>query len=1046
MKPESKSKLLLGVTRSKAKMYEYDIPTEYHISISSNPEKLLSLTVGIIGDYGQITSAEESHDFIEEHREKILFSAQFFDAYTDSKLAPELSDYFLLIGSAAYYLSDFPGSAKVLAKRISNPISNLTMNGLEILLVWVLQNDISSPINIPVGDYEKHIESISKYLINYYIKGDNHDEVVKSLEALKIDVYFNASDRELLFSDIIISIVKKQLFNSSWNSLNRYTNIDMSLWKDIISKANFIKEFWPSQQLLGKHDVFKGKSAIIQMPTSAGKTKSTEIIIRSSFISGRSKMAVIVAPFRALCSEIKNDLQQAFQGENVNINEPSDALQNDFSSVDDFDLDTNNLILIITPEKLMYMLRSLPELAAKVGLIVYDEGHQFDNGIRGVTYELLLSSLKKMISSESQVILISAVLSNASKIGDWLISKDKEIIEGHNLTPTYRTTAFTSWRTQLGMLQFVSSSNPEEKDYFVPRVLEQKNLGLRGRERNERKFPEKNDGKSIALFLANRLVEKGAVAIFCGSKLTVKSIYEMAVDIVARKYEVTSPIRNSDTVENERLTYLISMHFGSDSSIVQAAQMGVFTHSGHTPSGIRLATEYAMQVGKIKLIICTSTLAQGVNLPIKYLLITSFYQAGQKIKTRDFHNLLGRAGRSGIHTEGSIIFTDPELYDSKDNQYQNWKWNLAKKLLDPLNSEPCSSTLLSIFSPLLSDDKNYSVKVSPLEFVKAYLDSPRTVAKLAEDFSNNHSDKNFTKNGLSFQIEYKIQIISAIESYLMASWDNYNLATNDEALTSMAKETLAYAISSSEEQEQIIEFFKLLGNNVKLKIDNPIKRQAYSRTLFGVQDIIDIEKWVDENLDALLKSETCEEILSVIWPIIYKKNNSKLKQLTPASSSLLLLETWIEGINYNLIHEQLNLLNTKVIAGSQKRNLKQEVLIDICEGSFSYETSLVLAALVEMISLNENSNEEKIDLLTNNINSLQKRIKYGLPTELAIALFEIGFADRVIAIDLSLKFSDFPTEQKSLKYQIARNKQLFMKAINIYPSYYTNVLEIITNE
>lgn len=1046
MKPESKSISLLGVTRSKAKMYEYNVPSEYHISISSDPARLLSLTIGIIGDYGQITSIEESHDFIEEHKEKILFSAQFFDAYTDSKLVPELSDYFLLIGSAAYYLSDFPGSAQVLAKRISNPISNLSGGGLEVLLVWILQNDISSPINIQEGEYEKQIDSISKRLINFYNLEDNYDEVLDSLETLKKDVYFNASDRELLFSDIIISVVKKQLFNSSWNSLKRYTSLNINLWKDVISKANFIKEFWPSQQLLGEHDVFKGKSAIIQMPTSAGKTKSTEITIRSSFISGRSKMAVIVAPFRALCSEIKNDLQQAFQGENISIDEPSDALQNDFNSVDDFDLDTNNLILIVTPEKLMYMLRSVPEIAAEIGLLIYDEGHQFDNGIRGVTYELLLSSLKKMVSSESQIILISAVISNASSIGDWLISNDKEIIEGHNLTPTYRTTAFTSWQTQLGMLQFVSSSNPEENDYFVPRVLEQQKLELKGRERKERRFPEKNDGKSIALFLANRLVEKGAVAIFCGSKTTVMSIYETAVEIVSRNYSLTLPAEVSDAVEIEKLTYLLSMHFGSNSSIVQVAQIGIFTHSGHTPQGIRLATEYAMQEGKIKLIICTSTLAQGVNLPIKYLLITSFYQAGQKIKTRDFHNLIGRAGRSGIHTEGSIIFTDPELFDSKNNQFQNWKWKLAKDLLDPLNSEPCSSTLLSIFSPLYSDDKNYSIKVSPLEFVEAYLDSPDTIAKLAEDFSKEHADKNFTKKGLSFQIEYKIQIISALESYLMASWENYNLGTNDDALTSMATETLAYSISTSEEQEQLIELFKLLGNNVKLKIDTPAKRQAYSKTLFGVQDIIDIEKWLDENLDALLAAETHEEILSVIWPIILEKNHSKLKQLTPESSSLLLLETWIEGVSYNLIHEQLNSSNTKVIAGSQTRNLRQEILIDICEGSFSYDTTLVLAAVVEMISLVENSSEEKIELLTNNINSLQKRIKYGLPTEEAIAFYEIGFSDRVIALDLSLKFSDFPTKRKLLVNEIIRNNHLFIKTLERYPSYYTNVLELIINE
>lgn len=70
-----------------------------------------------------------------------------------------------------------------------------------------------------------------------------------------------------------------------------------------------------------------------------------------------------------------------------------------------------------------------------------------------------------------------------------------------------------------------------------------------------------------------------------------------------------------------------------------------------------------MQHGLCKFVICTSTLAQGVNLPIRYLIITSLYQGAEKIKVRDFHNLIGRVGRSGMHTEGSIIFADPAIYD-----------------------------------------------------------------------------------------------------------------------------------------------------------------------------------------------------------------------------------------------------------------------------------------------------------------------------------------------------------------------------------------------
>ena len=58
------------------------------------------------------------------------------------------------------------------------------------------------------------------------------------------------------------------------------------------------------------------------------------------------------------------------------------------------------------------------------------------------------------------------------------------------------------------------------------------------------------------------------------------------------------------------------------------------------PHGIRLAIEHAMRENLIRFVVCTSTLAQGVNLPIRYLIVTSIYQAGEPIKVRDFHNLL----------------------------------------------------------------------------------------------------------------------------------------------------------------------------------------------------------------------------------------------------------------------------------------------------------------------------------------------------------------------------------------------------------------------
>ena len=62
-------------------------------------------------------------------------------------------------------------------------------------------------------------------------------------------------------------------------------------------------------------------SAIVQMPTSAGKTKATEVIIRSAFLSARITLVDNRGPFPALCHEIKDNLVKAFQGEQIIVDE-----------------------------------------------------------------------------------------------------------------------------------------------------------------------------------------------------------------------------------------------------------------------------------------------------------------------------------------------------------------------------------------------------------------------------------------------------------------------------------------------------------------------------------------------------------------------------------------------------------------------------------------------------------------------------------------------------------------------------------------------------
>ena len=103
MRPEQKSQLLLGVTRSKAKMLEYGVPEEHHIKITQDPAKLFTISIGLLGDLAAAINREEQDPgSLSELRTNLLFSARFFDSYLQSELNKVLDPYLMLISPLIY--------------------------------------------------------------------------------------------------------------------------------------------------------------------------------------------------------------------------------------------------------------------------------------------------------------------------------------------------------------------------------------------------------------------------------------------------------------------------------------------------------------------------------------------------------------------------------------------------------------------------------------------------------------------------------------------------------------------------------------------------------------------------------------------------------------------------------------------------------------------------------------------------------------------------------------------------------------------------------
>ncbi|HDY7733553.1 TPA: DEAD/DEAH box helicase [Vibrio vulnificus] len=1032
MRFEYQSSKLLSITKSKAKMYEFGLDEEHHIHLAESPSKLLLMTIGILGDLcREELSSEKDVAIYEQRKSELRNVARYFDALIGSKLQTEYDYYLCLLGAASYYLADMPGSAIVLSNKLDELKVELTESGVEVLLEWLLKASFYEPLRLnketPLTPMMLELsESIGAYFDN------DLDDSIRLLEAsrrFQKHCHETGSDRELLLGDIIASIIGRKIKNSSLNLLPTYTGLPIELWMPALNKATFIKEFWPAQRLLGDAEVFSGRSAVVQLPTSAGKTKSAELIIRSSFLSGRASVAVIVAPFRSLCREISASLSVAFTNEDVLINQLNDVPQ-----IDDFDVElfsqlfkqeedssTTPTIIIATPEKLVYLLRHKPELAETISLVIYDEGHQFDTGSRGVTYELLLTSLKRDLRGDTQHVLISAVLSNAETIGDWLYAGTGTVVNGSEYLSTERSIAFASWRAGRGQFHYVEPFNINAEEFFVPRVMESLEIPIKGNETVQRLFPPRDDKSLIAAYLGIKLSESGPVAVFCGQKSSVLKICREIVKPLDRIEQLKAPITYGNQDEIKKIGWLSELHLGSSSVVTKAIKRGVLPHSANIPNGLRISVEYAMEKGLGRCVVCTSTLAQGVNLPIKYLVVSGVFQGDKLISTRDFHNLLGRAGRAGKHTEGSIIFADTELFDRRLSTKQ-WQWSQMNSLLDPSNSESCSSSLLNLVRPLF--DENYSI--DPLKF----LELPYEHEKLCLEKSNQGENV----SGLLKQMQQRIGYLESLESFLLANLSSDEML-DGEALTELYSGTFAFSLASGEEREKLAQAFRIVADRVKQV--EPEKRPYYGKALLGIRELSYLEEWLRENLEVLDEESGVLDALESLWPVIeHLGMNNSLGKLIGEGAGLSIAKQWCSGISYNEILLQASRDGFKYRAGSQQRKLKVEYITDICDNSLGYEVMLIVGACADLFE-NLLGNPP----ITESIRQLQMSLRIGLSDSRAKELFALGLADRVVASNISeiLTSSGIVLTEHG-KAMVTAHRQIIEPELLKYPSVFVESL------
>ena len=450
-----------------------------------------------------------------------------------------------------------------------------------------------------------------------------------------------------------------------------------------------LAELWPSQQsALDAGLVSSRDNMVLRLPTSAGKTRIAEIAIAHQLSVDPSSRCLYVAPYRSLVTEIEDSFLNLFSDLGITITSFVGAYDDDWFE-QQIAQDSN--LIIATPERIDLLERSLPEFFESVRLIVLDEGQLIGDITRGARYELLMSRLRVRLP-DVRFLVMSAVIPDQTlkDFASWLQTGQDDIVDSTWRPSVQRISRF-QWQGTKGVIQYEPTNDLDFRNSFVHGIIQQREFAYvnpdTGRT-NRRKFPATDHKSQSAAELALHFSGVGPTLVFCPQTDLVDS----TATALARRLELASLVGDeipTHLAEKDVPSARIAAEwFGADHKLVRLLRRGIGIHYGRLPDAVRSAIEQDFRERQISILIATNTLAQGVNLPVRTVIMHSTRRRENnrpvRIPARDYWNIAGRAGRAGFETEGLIVHIVFTRLDRQDFRYYQDRRFVTEPIHSPL--------------------------------------------------------------------------------------------------------------------------------------------------------------------------------------------------------------------------------------------------------------------------------------------------------------------------------------------------------------------------
>ena len=438
-----------------------------------------------------------------------------------------------------------------------------------------------------------------------------------------------------------------------------------------------IQSLYPPQSAAIDAGLLEGKNIVAAIPTASGKTLLAEFVMLQSVLNENKKgKALYIVPLRALASE---KYERFLSFENIKKSDGRGVLAGiatgDFDSNDEW---LGNFdIIVATSEKVDSLLRNRSHWISEITVVIADEVHLIDSPDRGPTLEIVLA---KLIKLRPQIIALSATIGNAWEVAKWLSA---ELV-------------LSEWRPIV----------LKEGVFFGNAIT----FG----DRSQREVKEFHSDSAISL-VADTIKEGGQCLVFESSRKNTEGMAgRMGISI--------SKLLDNDT--REKLKNLAAeVHETSEVDTAKKLAMCVANGSAFHHAGLiseqRKLIEGGFRKGIIKVIAATPTLAAGLNLPARRVIIKGYRRYdvnfGQvPIPVLEYKQMAGRAGRPRLDPYGESVLV-AKTYDELDELTKQYVLAGAEKIWSKLGSENALRThILSLIVTGFARDM-----VELLEFMRA---------------------------------------------------------------------------------------------------------------------------------------------------------------------------------------------------------------------------------------------------------------------------------------------------------------------------------------